>query len=65
MFPRGSVHVIATQAAPSTAKTSASPSEMFQRGKNVTAKAIASAARGKASPVAAVATVSPSGQPAG
>ena len=61
----GRSSVSAIQAAPSTAKTSASPSEMFQSGKKVTAKATASAARGQASPIAAVAIVSPSGQPAG
>ena len=65
MLPRGSVQVSAIQAAPSAAKRTASPSEMFQSGKNVTAKANASAIRGKASPSAAVAIVSPSGQPAG
>lgn len=38
---------------------------MFQSGKKLTAKAKASAARGKASPVAAAAIVSPSGQASG
>ncbi len=49
-LPRGSRQVSATQAAPSTPKRSASPSEMFQSGKKLTAKANASAARGKREP---------------
>jgi hypothetical protein len=50
---------------PSAPKSRASPREMFQSGKKLTANANARAARGNASPDAAAAMVRPSGQPAG
>ena len=65
MLPRGSLQVSAIHAAPSTAKRTARPSEMFASGKNVTVNANANAARGKAKPSAAAAIVSPAGQPKG
>ena len=63
--PRGSRHVSAIQPAASSAKSSASPSEMFPSGKKVVVSANASPARGAAAPSAPAMAASPSGQPAG